>query len=122
MKIALALLTLLVAAVPALAHENHDKPKHGGVVADAAQYQAELVARPEQLTLILTEHGAALATAGGSAKLTLLASGQKSEVSLAPAGGNRFEAKGSFNVKGAKVIAAISLPGKPAKTLRYALD
>lgn len=115
-------LAALFSAAPALAHDDHDKPKHGGMVADAAQYQVELVARPEQLTLILTEHSAPLATAGGSAKLTLLAGGQKSEVSLSPAGGNRFEAKGNFPVKGAKAVATISLPGKPTKTLRFALD
>lgn len=114
--------TALVAATPAHSHEDHGKPQYGGVVAEAGHYQAELVAKPDRLTLHITEHGVPLPTAGGSAKLTLLVSGRKSEVTLPPAGDNRFEAKGSFNVQGAKIVAALTVPGKPAKTLRFALD
>jgi len=118
----LAIATTLIAATPAIAHEEHGKPQHGGVVAEGGHYQAELVARADRLTLHITEHGAPLPTAGGSAKLTLLVDGRKSELTLPPAGENRFEAKGSFNVQGAKVVAALNVPGKPAKTLRFALD
>jgi hypothetical protein len=118
----LATAASLIAPAAALAHEDHGKPQHGGIVAEAAHYQAELVARPDRLTLYITEHGTPLPTAGGSAKVTLLAGGQKSEVALAPAGDNRFEAKGSFNLGGAKAVANLNVPGKPAKTLRFALD
>lgn len=118
----LATAATFITAAPALAHEDHGKPQHGGIVAEAAHYQAELVAKPDRLTLYISEHGTPLPTAGGSAKLTLLAGGQKSEVMLAPAGDNRFEAKGSFNLGGAKAVANLSVPGKPAKTLRFALN
>ena len=38
---------------------------------------------------------------------------------VAPAGGNKLEAKGSFNVKsGTKVTAVVTLAGKEAKTVR----
>lgn len=111
----------LLAAAPALAHEDHGKSSHGGVVADAAAFQAELVAQPERLTLYVSEHGKPLATAGGSAKLTLLAGGQKTEVVLSPAGDDRFAATGSFKVQGAKAVATVSIPGQPAKTLRFTL-
>ena len=38
---------------------------------------------------------------------------------VAPAGGNKLEAKGSFNVKsGTKVTAVVTLAGKGAKTVR----
>ncbi|MFC5302623.1 hypothetical protein [Azospira restricta] len=112
----------LLAAAPTFAHNDHTKPRHGGAVADAVDFQAELVAQPDRLTLYIREHGNPLATAGGTAKLTLLAAGKKTEVALPPAGDNRFEAQGSFAAKGAKAIATVQLPGKPAKTLRYALD
>jgi hypothetical protein len=115
-------LAALVAATAALAHEDHGKPRFGGVVAEAGHYQAELVARSETLTIHVTEHGNPLPTAGGSARLTLLAGGKKTEVTLAPAGNNRFEAKGSFAIKGAKAVAALNVPGNPPKTLRFALD
>ncbi|MBI2308539.1 MAG: hypothetical protein HYU78_14715 [Rhodocyclales bacterium] len=112
----------LLAAAPAFAHNDHTKPRHGGAVADAAEFQAELVTQPDRLTLYISEHGKPVASAGGSAKLTLLVGGRKTEVSLPPAGDNRFEAQGSFAAKGAKAVATINLPGKPAKTVRYALD
>lgn len=115
-------LATLIAATPAGAHEAHGQPQHGGVVGEAAHYQTELVARPDKLTLYITEHGAPLPTAGGSAKLTLLAGGEKREIPLPPAGDNRFETTGTFKVKGAKVVATVNVPGKPAKTLRYTLD
>ncbi|HRD89563.1 MAG TPA: hypothetical protein PK752_15095 [Accumulibacter sp.] len=123
MKILLPIaLAALVAATAAVAHEDHDKPRFGGVVAEAGHYQAELVGRSDTLTIHVSEHGTPLPTAGGSARLTLLAGGKKTEVTLLPAGNNRFEAKGSFDIKGAKVVAALNVPGKPPKTLRFALD
>lgn len=122
--ILLTLLTAAVLAAPptAIAHEEHGKPQYGGVAAEGGHYQAELVAKPDRLTLFITEHGKPLPTAGGSAKLTLLAGSQKTEVALPAAGDNRFEAKGNFNTEGAKVVAALQVPGKPAKTLRFSLD
>ena len=121
------LLTLATAAnfiapSPALAHEDHGKPQFGGVVAEAGHYQAELVARSDSLTIHVTEHGTPVPTAGGSAKVTLLAGGKKTEVALTPAGNNRFEAKGTFDLKGTKAVAALKVPGNPPKTLRFALD
>ncbi|MEF8729895.1 MAG: hypothetical protein V5B34_17100 [Accumulibacter sp.] len=123
MKILLPIaVAALVAATAAVAHEDHGKPSFGGVVAEAGHYQAELVAGSDTLTIHVSEHGTPLPTAGGSAKLTLLAGGTKTEVTLVPAGNNRFEAKGSFDIKGAKVVAALNVPGKPPKTLRFTLD
>lgn len=118
----LATAATFIAASPALAHEDHGKPQFGGVVAEAGHYQAELVARSDSLTIHVTEHGAPVPTAGGSAKVTLLAGGKKTEVALTPAGDNRFETKGTFNLKDAKAVAALKVPGNPPKTLRFALD
>jgi hypothetical protein len=112
----------IISITPAMAHEDHGKSQFGGVVAEGGDYQAELVASSERLTLHISDHGNPVPTAGGAAKLTLLVSGRKSEVILRPAGNNRFEAAGSFNVQGAKIVAALNVPGKPAKTLRFALD
>ena len=58
-------------------------------------------------------------TKGATAKVSLLNGVDKSEATLAPAGGNKLEAKGSFNVKsGTKVTAVVTLAGKEAKTVR----
>lgn len=120
--ITLATAATFIAPSPAIAHEDHGKPQFGGVVAEAGHYQAELVARSDSLTIHVTEHGTPMPTAGGSAKVTLLAGGKKTEVALTPAGNNRFEAKGTFDLKGAKAVAALKVPGNPPKTLRFALD
>lgn len=123
--VALVTLVSLIAlgtTSPALAHEDHGKPQYGGIVAEAAHFQAELVASAERLTLFITDHGKPLPTAGGSAKLTLLVAGKKSEVALAPAGDNRFEASGNFTLGGARAVASLNVPGQPAKTLRFVLD
>jgi len=123
MKIPLAIaFAVLVAATATVAHEDHGKPRFGGIVAEAGHYQAELVARSDALTIHVTDHGNPLPTAGGSARLTLLAGGKKTELTLLPAGNNRFEAKGSFDITRAKVVAALNVPGNPPKTLRFALD
>jgi hypothetical protein len=57
----------------------------------------------------VTNHGAAIDTAGAKGKLTVLAGTAKSEIALSPAGGNRLE--GSGNVAGgAKLLISVELP------------
>ena len=100
----------LACTVPAFAHSEHGKPMHGGVVAEAGVFQGELVAAPAGLTLHLYDHGAPLPAAGATARLTVLAGAQKSEVALSPAGENRLTAPaGTVLPKGAKVVAAVKL-------------
>jgi hypothetical protein len=80
----------------------------------------ELVAKPDLIQLHLRDHGKAVDVAKVSAKLTILAGSEKQEVELQPAGA-LLEAKGSFKVAGAKVIAVVTLPGKPQATVRFAI-
>ena len=58
--------------------------------------------------------------AKASAKLTLLADGVKQEVALNPSG-DRLEVMGQFKATGAKAVALVTLPGKPAVTVRFVL-
>lgn len=125
-------LSLIAAAVLGLAglahaagkhdhdHDHDHAPLHGGVVAEVKDVDYELVAAPELIRLHVRDHGKAVDVAGASARLTLLAGGEKQEVELRPAGAF-LEAKGSFPVAGAKVVAAVKLPGKPTATVRFAL-
>jgi hypothetical protein len=109
---------LLAAALPATA--GVDAPKHGGIVKEVREVSYELVARPDAIAIFITDHGKPVASAGASAKVTLLNGADKSEASLAPAGDNKLEAKGSFKVqKGTKAIAVITLAGKAPVTARY---
>lgn len=113
---------VLASTAPAFAHSEHGKPMHGGVVAEAGVFQGELVAAPAGLTLHLYDHGAPVPAAGASARLTVLAGGQKSELALAPAGENRLAAPaGTVLPKGAKVVAAVKLADGRSGALRFEL-
>ena len=102
---------------------GHDhKPLHGGIVAESNDMDYELVAKPDTLTLHLRDHGKPARTEGVSARLTLLNGTEKSEAVLAPAGEGRLEAKGTFKVaSGTKVVALVTLPGKKAANVRFAV-
>jgi hypothetical protein len=111
----------LTFAVAALASGDF-KPKYGGLVQEVSEVQYELVVKPDIIAIYVEDHGKKVDTKGASAKVSLLNGVDKSEATLAPAGENKLEAKGSFNVKsGTKVTAVVTLAGKPAKTVRIFL-
>ena len=117
-----ALLALQAAAFDATASgdKHAHAPKHGGVVVEVNHLDVELVAQADVLRIHLRDHDKPLKLAGATAKLTLLAGGVKTEVTLAPVG-DVLEAKGSFNTAGATAAALITLPGKPPLTARFQL-
>lgn len=129
--LALALVNIAYAADDHKGH-NHDdkkggehahdaKPAYGGVVSVVKDVNYELVAKPDTITLYVTDHGKPVDMKGGSATLTLLSASEKSEVKLAPAGENKLEAKGSFKIeKGTKVVASVNSGGKP-QSVRFTL-
>ena len=110
---------------PAFAAGNHaheHQPLHGGIVTEVADIDYELVAQPDTLTLHLRDHGKPLALDGASAKLTLLNGSEKTEATLSPAGDGKLQAKGSFKVgPGTKVAALVTVPGKKAANVRFAV-
>jgi len=115
-------LSLLLAASPTWAHTDHLKPQFGGITADAESFQVELVAKGNQITLYLSEHGAPVESAGASGKLIVLSGKDKEEVALAPNGyqslGAKLKAKPA---KGAKAVATITAPGRDTGTVRFTL-
>ena len=107
-------------AGPAFAHEQHGHAEHGGVVAEAGAFQGELVAKGGTLTLYLTDHGQPIATQGANARMTMLTGGKKSDLLLAPAGGNRLAATGApVPGAGAKAVASVKLPDGRSGALRF---
>lgn len=103
---------------PALAGAGHDHgPKYGGVVREVKNVAYELVARPDSLTLHVSDHGKPVVTQGAQAEAVIYAGNDKTTVKLEPAGDNRMVAKGSFKVGvGVRVLITTTLPGKtPAK-------
>ncbi|MEW5771112.1 MAG: hypothetical protein AB1831_12210 [Pseudomonadota bacterium] len=118
--IAAAALAAAFTASPAFAGAGHDHgPKYGGVVREVKDVAYELVARPDSLTLHVSDHGKPVATQGGSAEAVIYAGSDKTTVKLEPAGDNRMAAKGRFKVGvGVRVVLTAALPGKaPAKAI-----
>lgn len=123
MKLARTILAAaaLVAVTSLFAGPGH-APKYGGVVKEVGEIQYELVAKTDVITLYVEDHGKKIDTAGATSKVTLLTGKEKSDVQLTPAGDNKLEAKGTFNVKpGTKAVMVIKLNGKPSATARFVI-
>lgn len=101
------------------AHAHDSKARHGGAVAVVKDVNYELVAKPDGLTLYVTDHGKAVDLKGATAKVMLLTAAEKSETTLAPAG-DKFEATGTFKVPaGTKAVATVTMPNMPAATAKF---
>jgi hypothetical protein len=104
------------------AHAHDVKSMYGGVVTEVKDINYELVAKPDSMTIYVTDHGKPVDTKGAAATLTLLSASDKADVTLAPVGENKLEAKGAFKVSaGTKAIAKIALAGKPTQNVRFTL-
>ena len=109
-----------LACGPAVAHQEHGRPVHGGVVAEAGAFQGELVAAPSGPVLYVTEHGKPVPTAGATGRLVVLAGTQRNELVLAPAGGNRLApAQSAALPKGAKAVATVTLKDGRNGSMRF---
>lgn len=108
-------------ALGAQAHGESHEAKHGGIVADAKAFDAELVAKPAALQLYLRDHaGKPVDVSKSTAKVTLLSGTEKQDVELKPAG-DKLEATGTFKVgAGTKAVAVVNHAGK-ASTARFTL-
>lgn len=117
------LLQLLAAsafALPAFAAEDH-APKHGGVVVETKAGDLELVAKADLMVLHVSDHGKVMKLSSGTGKVTVFNGKEKTEAPLTLAG-DKLEAKGSFKfAAGTKVLAEVSLNGKPAVSARFTL-
>lgn len=121
--LSLAAASTLLAATPALAGAGHDHgPKYGGVVRELHHVAYELVAKPDSLTLYVSNHDKPVSTQGATAEAVIYAGNGKTTVKLEPAGDNRLAAKGSFKVGvGVRVVLTVSLPGKAKAKATFAL-
>jgi len=110
-----------LAITPAIAADGH-KPNYGGVVMEIGHIQYELVAQADSISIYVEDHGKKIDTKGATAKVTLLTGKEKSEATLAPAGGNKLLSSGTFNVKpGTKAVAVVTLAGKAPATARFVI-
>lgn len=115
--------TLLAAAVcaPALAAGDDHKPKFGGVVVETKSGDMEVVAKADQVLVYVSDHGKPMKLTSGSGKVTVFNGNDSKEAPLALAG-DKLEAKGAFKIeKGTKVLAEVSVNGKPSVSARVTI-
>ncbi|MBU1664137.1 MAG: hypothetical protein KKG92_01900 [Gammaproteobacteria bacterium] len=106
---AAAILAAVLNTSPVLAGAGHDHgPKYGGVVREVKNVAYELVAKPDSLTLYVSDHGKPVSTQGTQAEAVIYAGNEKTSVTLAPAGDNRLVAKGNIRV-GVGVRVAVTV-------------
>ena len=118
--VAAALLVARTINLPAFAAEDHT-PKHGGVVVETKAGDLELVAKPELVVIHVSDHGKPMKLTSATGKVTVFNGNDKTEAPLALVG-DKLEAKGSFKLgAGTKVLAEVSLNGKPAASARFTL-
>lgn len=104
-------LSALLTATPAIAHEEHGKSMHGGVIAEAGHAQFEIVGKDGVLTVHVSNHGAPVTTAGASGKLTVLSGAAKREIELKPAGNDLLQGQGTL-ATGDKLLLNVVWPGQ----------
>lgn len=110
-----------ILGLPAIVLAHGDvEPKHGGVVSVVKDIEYELVTKSDSMSIYIEDHGKPVDTKAAIAKVTMLTGSNKTEANLTPAGVNKLEAKGKFDIKdGTKVISIVTLKGKPATTVRF---
>ena len=108
---------------PGAAHAHEATARYGGVVSVIKDINYELVAKPDSLTLYVTDHEQPVDVRNASATLRLLSAAGKTEAQLLPAGDNLLRASGAFKVQpGTKAVAVVRLGGKPAQEVRFVLN
>jgi hypothetical protein len=124
-RITLVCLALGIASIAAAADKHghdHDKPLHGGIIAEAAGLDFELVAKADSLTLYVVDDGKPVATVGARGTATVVGGSEKITATFEPAGENKLMAKGSFKAGvGVRVAVAVTLAGKPEAKLNFRL-
>ncbi len=105
------ILAAVFAVQPLAAHEGHGQSMHGGIVAEAGHAQFEIVARDGRITVHASNHGAPLATAGASGKLTVLTGTNKQEIPLQASGQDRLQGQGKLTA-GDKLLLNVIWPGQ----------
>ena len=117
--------TLLLPSLPAIAHTDDvldaQKAPNGGQMRMAGAYHFELVVKPGQLTVYVTDHGGKkIPTQGASGTATVLAGKGRTSIKLSPAGDNLLKGSGQFSATpDMKVVVSITQPGKTAEQARF---
>ena len=113
-KLSSVLALSLLFATTAFAHGN-TKPLHGGELKMVGELTFELVNKAGVVELYVVDDGEDVDSAAATAKLIIASGGNKTEVALQSAGGNKFEAKTKI-ASGAQVTVLYTDKTTQAKT------
>ncbi|ABS68636.1 hypothetical protein [Xanthobacter versatilis] len=120
-RLLLAVLSLPLLALPALAHEP-GAGANGGVRVDAGHYHAELLADGTPAVSLYLSDGAdkPVAADGFKANAILVVDGKAQRFALSPAGGNRLAGTAPVAIpKGVKGVVQISAPDGASAQAKY---
>lgn len=94
---------------------------HGGQLRMVGIYHYELVVKPNEVTVYLTDHaGTKISSNGAAGTATVLSGKAKASVKLQPAGDNVLKGAGKFDLApDMKVVVSIALPGQAAQQARF---
>ena len=117
----LALLPLAASAQHRHAHDH--KPKHGGLIREAAGFVYELKVTAGEISVWVTDEAdKPVPVKGSTAKVTLVDSGTRVEVPLQAGADNRHSATGTFPARpGMSALLEVAVGGSNVARLRYTL-
>lgn len=94
---------------------------HGGQLRMAGMQHQELVVKPNEVTVYLTDHaGTKLAAKGASGTATVLSGKTKASIKLLPTEDNVLKGTSKFELApDMKVVVSIALPGQAAEQARF---
>lgn len=94
---------------------------HGGQLRMAGLQHYELVVKPNEVTVYLTDHaGTKLVSKGVTGTAVVLSGKTKASVKLQPSGDNVLKGAGKFGLApDMKVVVSISMPGQAAQQARF---
>ena len=119
-KLALAVLVAALGVSGAALAQKAPAAKHGGMTAVVAgHHDAELVIKPDQLVLYLTNHGKPLVPADNAIKATIVEGTKKTEIAMKAEGDHAIAPLAAPLGKGAVIVIAGKISGGHAMTARF---
>lgn len=116
---------LLAAPGIALAQGSHSHAHapgpNGGVVGEVGSRHVELVARDGELRIyVLDDQDKQVTARGASGSAVVQAGGRQQTIRLEMASEDAFlVGRGDFAARGARVVATLTLPGQPQRSVRF---
>jgi hypothetical protein len=115
------ILALVSAPLLAAEHGHSHGPRHGGVAREVGEVTYELVAKPDVMTLYVSDHGKPVPMGNATAEATIYAGNERTTVKLEPVGENTLQAKDRFKT-GVGVRVAVTVMRPKQKDLRLTFN